>query len=98
LQNLPHLGKLLCEQLAEDRSDVDAGKKIARAASLLGRAGVVAKLRMVERDSMNSAKLMGPPVRIRSAISSRSARELSFANRDELLLSAPHDQHADRAA
>ena len=30
--------------------DIDAGKKIARASGLLGRAGVVAELRMVERD------------------------------------------------
>ena len=37
-----HLGDLRREQLAEHRADVDAGKKIARAAGSLGRAGVIA--------------------------------------------------------
>ena len=39
-----------CEQLAEDRPDVDAGKKIARAPGTLGGAGVVAGSRVVERE------------------------------------------------
>ena len=45
-----HLGELDFEQLAEERADVDAGKKIARAAGTLGRAGVVAELGIVERE------------------------------------------------
>src|SRR5207253_11132373 len=45
-----HLGELNFEQLAEQRADVDAGKEIARAARTPGGAGVVAKLRMVERE------------------------------------------------
>ena len=44
-----HLGDLDGEQLAEDGPDVDAGKKIARAARSLGGAGVVAELAVVER-------------------------------------------------
>ena len=44
-----HLGDLHREQLAEQRPDVDAGKKIAGAARSLGGAGVVAVLGMVER-------------------------------------------------
>ena len=39
----------VCEQLAEDRADIDAGKKIARPPGTLGGAGVVAELGMVER-------------------------------------------------
>ena len=46
----PHLGELLCQQLAKDRPDIDAGKKIARAPRFLGRAGVVTELGMVERE------------------------------------------------
>ncbi len=45
-----HFGELHFEQLAEERSDVDAGKKIARAAGTLGRAGVVTELVVVERE------------------------------------------------
>ena len=46
----PHLGESDCEQLAEERADIDAGKKIARAAGSLGRAGVVTELGIVERE------------------------------------------------
>src|SRR5688500_5768933 len=48
--------------------------------------------------SMNSAKLMGPLALMRSAISSRSAANLSFPNCYELLLTAPDDAQADRAS
>ena len=44
LENVGHLGDLQLEQIAEQRPDVDAGKKIARASRPLGRAGVVAEL------------------------------------------------------
>src|SRR5438552_13035928 len=47
-QNVRHLGELSLEQLSKQRSRVDAGKKIARATGPAGRAGVVAKLRMIE--------------------------------------------------
>ena len=50
LKDRRHLGDLRCEQLAEERTDIDAGKKIARAAGTLGRAGVVADARIVERE------------------------------------------------
>ena len=43
-----HLRELDLEELAEERADVDAGKKIARAARTSGGAGVVAELRIVE--------------------------------------------------
>jgi hypothetical protein len=42
-------GELCFEELAEHGADVDARKKIARAAGTLARAGVVAELGMVER-------------------------------------------------
>ena len=45
-----HVAELFREQLAEDGTDIHAGKKIARAACSLGRAGVIAVLWMVERD------------------------------------------------
>src|SRR5204863_9066335 len=45
-----HLCDLHREQFAEYRADVDAGKKIARAAGTLGRAGVVAVIGIVERE------------------------------------------------
>ncbi len=44
-----HLGDLQFEQLAEQRTDVDAGEKIARAARTLAGAGVVAELGVVQR-------------------------------------------------
>ena len=47
---LRHLGDLDLEQVAEQRADVDAGKKIARASGSLGGAGVVAELGVVERE------------------------------------------------
>src|SRR5262245_14346187 len=47
-QYFAHLGELDFEELAEQRTDVDAGKKIARAARSLGGAGVVAELRVVK--------------------------------------------------
>ena len=50
IENLGHLGDLLFEQVAEQRPDVDAGKKIARASRPLGRAGVVAELGIVKRE------------------------------------------------
>src|ERR1700704_6428478 len=48
-EDVCHLGDLSREQLTKDRSDIDAGKKIARAAGSLGRAGIVAQLGMIER-------------------------------------------------
>ena len=45
-----HLRDLDLEQLAEDRPDIDAGKKIARPPGTLGGAGVVAEVWMVERE------------------------------------------------
>ena len=45
----PHLGELARQQRAEHRSAVDAGKEIARATGPPVGAGVVAELRMVER-------------------------------------------------
>src|SRR5689334_7385332 len=50
VQQREHLGDLNLEQLAEDGADVDAGKKIARAARSSGGAGVVAELVVVERE------------------------------------------------
>ena len=50
IRNLKYFGELDFEELAEQRPDVDAGKKIARAAGSLGRAGVVAELGIVERE------------------------------------------------
>ena len=49
-ENREHLGELRGEQLAEQRPDVDARKKIARASRSSGRAGVVADLGVVERE------------------------------------------------
>src|SRR5262245_12079248 len=46
---MKHLGELRFDELAEERSDVDAGKEIARASRTPGRADVVADLRIVER-------------------------------------------------
>ena len=43
-----HLGELNFQQLAKKSTHVDAGKKIARAAGTLGRAGVIADLGIVE--------------------------------------------------
>jgi len=43
-----HLGALLCEQLAKERTDIDAGKKIARASRTLNGAGVITEVGMVE--------------------------------------------------
>ena len=50
IEDVERLGDLPLEQLAEQRPDVDAGKEIARASGLLGRAGVVAELGVVERE------------------------------------------------
>src|SRR2546428_136662 len=50
LEDARDLGELDFEELAEQRTDIDAGKKIARAARSLVRAGVVAELGMVERE------------------------------------------------
>ena len=44
-----HFSELDFQQLAEEGPDVDAGKKIARAAGSLGRTGVVAEVGVVER-------------------------------------------------
>ena len=48
LENRRHLGELRGQQFAEQWTDVDAGKKIARAAGTLGRAGVVAERAIVK--------------------------------------------------
>ena len=85
--DLPHLGELLRQQLAEDRPDVDAGKKIARAPRLLGRAGVVAKLRMVERD-LHELREADGAARPDAVGYQLAKRHLSLANGDELLLAA----------
>ena len=45
-----HLRELCFQQRAKQRADVDAGKKIARAARSLNRAGVVPVLGIVERE------------------------------------------------
>src|SRR5262245_41916481 len=45
-----HLGDLRFEQLAEQGTDVDAGKKIARATRTSGGAGVITELGMVKRE------------------------------------------------
>src|SRR2546425_12597950 len=50
LEDARDLGELDFEELAEQRTDIDAGKKSARAARSLVRAGVVAELGMVERE------------------------------------------------
>ena len=65
---LRHFGDLHRQQFAEQRPDVDAGKKIARAARTLGGAGVVTELGVVERGSMNAATVIGPRSRIDVAI------------------------------
>ena len=44
----PHLRELLGEQLAEERAHIDAGKEMARASGLPGRASVEAEAGMVE--------------------------------------------------
>ena len=44
------LGDLHFEQLTEERTHIDAGKKIARASRSLGRAGVVTVFRIVQRE------------------------------------------------
>jgi hypothetical protein len=46
---LGHFGDLDFQELAEERTDIDAGKKIARATRPLGRAGVITDLGIVER-------------------------------------------------
>src|SRR5262245_36899865 len=48
-KQLRHLGDLDLEEVAEYRADVDAGKKIARAAGPLRRAGVIAELGVIKR-------------------------------------------------
>ena len=50
LENRRHLGELRGQQLAEQWADVDAGKKIARAAGSQGGAGVVTELGIVQRE------------------------------------------------
>jgi hypothetical protein len=50
LEQSSHFENLLSEKRAEDGSDVDAGKKIARAARSLGGAGVVTDVGIVERE------------------------------------------------
>ena len=57
---LRHLGDLDLEEVAEHRANVDAGKKIARAAGSLGRAGVVTELRVVEREVHERGHRQGP--------------------------------------
>ena len=49
-KDIGHLGELNFQQLAEERPDVDAGKKIARAPGSSGGAGVVAELGMTESE------------------------------------------------
>src|SRR5439155_7736806 len=49
-ENREHLGELHREQLPEERPDVDARKKIARASRSAGRAAVVADLGVVEHE------------------------------------------------
>ena len=50
LEDPPHLGELLRQQLAEHGSHIDAGKKIARAPCATGGAGVIPELWMVKRE------------------------------------------------
>ena len=59
-KNLRHLGDLDLEEVAEHRANVDAGKKIARAAGSLGRAGVITELRVVERELHERGHRQGP--------------------------------------
>ena len=74
LEQFSHLGHLNCEELAEQRSDIDAGKKIARAARPLGRAGVVAELGIVERQIHERGhRQRGPRARTRSSINLQSS-------------------------
>src|SRR2546427_130024 len=49
VEQAEHFLDLDFEELAEERTDIDARKKIARAAGSLGRAGVVAELGIVKR-------------------------------------------------
>ena len=49
-RELGHLGDLTGEKRAEDGTDIDAGKKIARAPGSAGGAGVVAEPGLIERE------------------------------------------------
>jgi hypothetical protein len=49
-EDLPHLGKLPCQQRAKDGAYVYAGEEVACAPGSSGRAGVVAMGRMIERE------------------------------------------------
>jgi hypothetical protein len=48
LEDVKHLGELRGQELAEKRANVDAGKKIARAAGSPIRTGVVAERLIIE--------------------------------------------------
>jgi hypothetical protein len=58
-QNSRHLVQLYFQQLPEQRPDIHAGKKIARAARALGGAGVVTEVDRRARD-LNAATVIGP--------------------------------------
>src|SRR5262245_50880985 len=89
IENAGHLGELDFEELAEERADVDAGKKIARATGSLVGAGVVAELGMVEREVHERGH------RHRAAFADGSekgfGRALLLLHRNEDLLLIPPD-------
>src|SRR5204863_4356368 len=86
VQDLRHFRDLHGEELAEDRADVDAGKKIARAAGSPGRAGVVAELGVVKREIHERGHRHRPAFAnhvsdMRSTISNRQSSMSSIVNR-----------------
>ena len=81
-----HLTDLSCEQLAEQRTDVDAGKKIARPSRTLNGAGVVTELGMVqggihERSHGDRAAFTNPGREIRQSYSLRTVTKTSLSPR-----------------
>jgi hypothetical protein len=86
IQNSFHLGDLLREQLAEQRTDVDAGKKIARASRTLNGAGVVTEIGVIqggihERSHGDRAALTDPGLKIRQSYSLRTVTKTSLSPR-----------------
>ena len=90
LEETGHLRDLDFEQFAEDRPDVDAGKKIARAPGSLGGAGVIADVRIVEREIHER----GHGQRAAFADLSSSSHSVYSCDRDKQLtqLAAPEQQ------
>ncbi len=100
-QDAGHLGDLLGEQLAEQRTDVDAGKKIARASRALDGAGVVAEVGMIERGIHERGHRHGAAFADPASKSHRNlhcSHALFLADGDEDLAVAAPDENARDAA